>query len=525
MADSYLRDRRLVYNTTGGVKEILVTGGAAQGSVLGPDLWYAFYDSLLRLEMPEETVLIGYADDVAAFVAARTVEQAQRNLNRTMVRVNAWMEGHGLSLALNRTEIVILTKRSESPRNLVSKETKAKAQKPKSQKAKKPKSQKAPWHHRQSVAPTRRINTILPMRVDDITIQTKSSARYFGVSVDTKLNFGEHIRLTADKAEKGVTALSRLMVNSSGPRASKRRLLMSLVTTWQRCNAVPSKCASRKNEKTVTEPTTPGLDGAFDVASPSNVARVAVRIPPFWEKNPTLWFRQVESQFALSGITQDATKYHYVSANLENRYADVVGDIISNPPASEMYETIKSELIRQLSDSKEQNIRYLLENEEIGDRKPSMFLRRLQTLAGDAVSDDFLKTLWMSRLPTSVQTVLITRKKDSLSDLAALADAVMEVTPRSQVAAASAGRIDDTRAYIAEVIRREIAALRIGTESRRLRSKLRNRRERRSSRSRNRDNDVPPGDGRCWYHWKYGSDAKRCREPCTQAAGNQWADR
>ncbi|CAK9801085.1 Probable RNA-directed DNA polymerase from transposon BS [Anthophora plagiata] len=120
-----------------------------QGSVLGPDLWNAFYDDLLRLEMPEEAVLIGYADDVAAFVAVRTVEQAQRNLNRTMLRVNVWMEGHGLSLALNNIEIVVLTKR--------------------------------------------RINTIFPMRVSDITIETKNSARYLGVSVDIKLNFGEHI--------------------------------------------------------------------------------------------------------------------------------------------------------------------------------------------------------------------------------------------------------------------------------------------------------------------------------------------
>lgn len=57
-----------------------------------------------------------------------------------------------------------------------------------------------------------------------------------------------------------------------------------------------------------------------------------------------------------------------------------------------MYEKLKTELIRQLSDSREQNIRRLLEHEEIGDRKPSIFLRRLQNFAGDTVSDDSLKT-------------------------------------------------------------------------------------------------------------------------------------
>lgn len=32
-----------------------------------------------------------------------------------------------------------------------------------------------------------------------------------------------------------------------------------------------------------------------------SVARVAFRVPPFWEKNPTTWFRQLESQCVLSG--------------------------------------------------------------------------------------------------------------------------------------------------------------------------------------------------------------------------------
>jgi len=39
------------------------------------------------------------------------------------------------------------------------------------------------------------------------------------------------------------------------------------------------------------------------------VNRVAIKIPPFWADEPELWFAQLEGQFALGGITQDATKY------------------------------------------------------------------------------------------------------------------------------------------------------------------------------------------------------------------------
>lgn len=119
------------------------------------------------------------------------------------------------------------------------------------------------------------------------------------------------------------------------------------------------------------------------------VNRVAVRIPTFWEKNPGTWFKQLESQFVLAGITQDVTKYHYVCGNLDSRFEDVVMDVINNPPAAGRYETLKRELITRLSASREHNIRTLslVDGEELGDRKPSVFLRHLQTLAGDTVTD------------------------------------------------------------------------------------------------------------------------------------------
>ena len=40
---------------------------AAKSSKLGPDLWTASYDSL---DMPDETHLVGYADNVAALFVA-----------------------------------------------------------------------------------------------------------------------------------------------------------------------------------------------------------------------------------------------------------------------------------------------------------------------------------------------------------------------------------------------------------------------------------------------------------------------
>ena len=58
--------------------------------------------------MPDDTFLVAYADDLAAVITARDAEEAQRMLNQVMRRVRIWMEEHGLTLAMEKTEICLL---------------------------------------------------------------------------------------------------------------------------------------------------------------------------------------------------------------------------------------------------------------------------------------------------------------------------------------------------------------------------------------------------------------------------------
>ena len=83
----YLKDRFIVYDTEDGPRRKELTAGADQGSILGPDIWNASYDRILRMEIPDGCFLIGYADDVAALIRARDVEAAQLRLGQVMCRV------------------------------------------------------------------------------------------------------------------------------------------------------------------------------------------------------------------------------------------------------------------------------------------------------------------------------------------------------------------------------------------------------------------------------------------------------
>jgi hypothetical protein len=81
-------------------------------------------------------------------------------------------------------------------------------------------------------------------------------------------------------------------------------------------------------------------------------------------------------------------------SQLDHRYAAEVEDIITPPPKRDPYTIMKAELVTRLSPSRKQRSHKFL-TLEMGDRKPSQFLRQLRSL----VPDDFLRSIWSSRLP------------------------------------------------------------------------------------------------------------------------------
>lgn len=222
------------------------------------------------------------------------------------------------------------------------------------------------------------------------------------------------------------------------------------------------------------------------------VNRVAVKLPPFWADRPSLWFSQAESQFLIAGITADATKFHHVVSQLDTRYAAEVEDIITTPPATNKYAALKEQLIARLSASEEQRVRQLLGDEELGDRKPSQFLRHLQNLAGSTqLEDKLLRQLWIRRLPSNVQAILSSQPKLSLADMADIADKIVEVSPPPpplSVNAVSSSTNDDLLKVIA-ALSKKVDALSESRHRGRSRSRSRSRSSPTSSSDSSRSNN------------------------------------
>ncbi|KAK4878868.1 hypothetical protein RN001_011374 [Aquatica leii] len=152
-----------------------------------------------------------------------------------------------------------------------------------------------------------------------------------------------------------------------------------------------------------------------------------VKLPPFWQVNPTLWFTQVDAQFYTYKVKSDITKYFTVISCLDSAVLQEVSDILVNPPETDKYENLKRQLIERFSDSYDKRLKRLINDIELGDKSPSQLLREMKTLADNKVSDEVLKTLWLQRLPTNIQAILSASSDVTLENMAAIADKIAEV--------------------------------------------------------------------------------------------------
>ncbi|XP_072929578.1 uncharacterized protein [Epargyreus clarus] len=254
-----------------------------------------------------------------------------------------------------------------------------------------------------------------------------------------------------------------------------------------------------------------------------------IKMIPFAPEDPEIWFAMLEGQFAAHGIMDDRIKFSNVVIGLDIAHAKAVKDIIKNPPSTDSYDKIKAELIKRLSASNEKKVMRLLTHEELGDRKPSQFLRHLQDLAGPSVPENFIKSIWSSRLPQSIQTILASQPSHSLEELSDLADRIQDIITPGGVVASTAVPVTVASGHqnseIAE-LRKMVEQLttrmdRLSREPRREIRRPRPRRRASSSSSRTRSQSSYRRHPMCWYHFKFGSNAHRCQLPCDfEKSGN-----
>jgi len=233
-------------------------------------------------------------------------------------------------------------------------------------------------------------------------------------------------------------------------------------------------------------------------------AKVMVKLPPFWEEDPSLWFIQIEAMFQAHNITNKTAKFQTVISQLPFKALSQVADL-AKTPGPHPYRTLKERLITVYSESQERRIQKLLEETHLGDLRPSQLLRRMQIQAEGAATNPVLRSVWLRALPQRVQSILAALSQDDLTQLADIADKIMEFDQANTVMEIRPSVEQEDVIKIINELKNEVMRLRKDWESSRTRAR---------SISNNRGRSPTNKRTLCFYHDKFKKEAKKCVKPC-----------
>ncbi len=244
-----------------------------------------------------------------------------------------------------------------------------------------------------------------------------------------------------------------------------------------------------------------------DLTSPVAAAATSqVKLCPYDEEEPHIWFRLIEAQFAAAGIKSQKLKYANALASLPRQVLrDILDTIDVCNDSDEPFDFLKNTLLGQFGKSKRQFYFELLRlSMEMQGLKPSVLMVKLkQNLPPGASPDnDLFLAMFLIRLPASMRETVGAGDHSTAAAMVKAADTLWDArgghdptvaaasTQQSRSPAPSSGKRGNERG-----------------ENARPKSRPPSRPDFHSFQN--------PGNGMCKFHNYYANRANRCISPCS----------
>lgn len=258
----------------------------------------------------------------------------------------------------------------------------------------------------------------------------------------------------------------------------------------------------------------------IDNDTQTNSSKMSVRIPNpvFDEANVEAWFLAMEYWFKAMKITEADEQCDFILANLQPSTLMKLKPMVDTMPATNKMTFLKKTIIDNFTESQQKRLNKLLSAMPLGDQKPSELYVEMKRVAGDSINEPALKGLWSQRLPDHARAA-VAASTATPDEYTKIADAIVEAMQMKTInqISSSNSTVNSQSTEIQE-LRAEISQL-----TKLVNEKFNNYRGRSKSRGRNRSrssskhrSDTPSNTDseQCWYHRKFGNDAKNCRSPC-----------
>lgn len=146
--------------------------GCPQGSCSGPGLWCILLDDLLNINLPDNTEIQAYADDILVLISHKSRDQLERYANTVIKEIDYWAKRVKQKINYDKCQAIILSKGKILKRRLGI----------------------CIWHNR---------------------IKNVDYLKYLGIlwNFDRKLNWNEHIDYIAQKASVLMKTLTAIAAN------------------------------------------------------------------------------------------------------------------------------------------------------------------------------------------------------------------------------------------------------------------------------------------------------------------------
>ncbi len=168
-----------------------------------------------------------------------------------------------------------------------------------------------------------------------------------------------------------------------------------------------------------------------DLATPVAAAVTAqVKLCPYDEEEPHIWFRLIEAQFAAAGIKSQKLKYANALASLPKQVLrDILDTLDVCNDSDQPFDWLKTTLLGQFGKSKWQSYFELLRLPvEMQGLKTSVFMGKLKQHLPPGVSpdNDLFLTMFLIRLPPSMREAVGAGSHGTAAAMVKAADALWD---------------------------------------------------------------------------------------------------